>query len=247
MRIRAANRPASEFSRIRLLLIPCRFKHKPKLHGTPASSAGRAGCGWRITRKKRSRLFMRVPDEPETSGIRMDVTSDNRYKTDSSPGDGTPTGRSGTSYSADCTMHHRHPNLPRIAAFLGLILLSLSGCRYDGSFMNMDSNSGSPFFGLQLAVDSGTRPPVKNQPARDDHRPTSSPRRYPSIPDHSESASVSASQPVLLTRSAATKPRSFERTSDARELTTNVRYSLQAPITDQSLQTQAIDLRLSAF
>ncbi|MBC7968450.1 MAG: hypothetical protein H7Z17_21300 [Fuerstia sp.] len=142
-------------------------------------------------------------------------------------------------------MQHRRPNSPGIAFIVGLVLLSLCGCKYDGSFMNMDSNSGSPFFGLQLAVDSGSRPPVKSQRAGDNNHPISSPRRYPAIPDHSESAS--ASQAVLLARSADTKPRGFERTSDARELTTNVRYSLQAPTTDKSLQTQAIDLRLSAF
>ncbi|MEJ7592394.1 MAG: hypothetical protein WKF77_12655 [Planctomycetaceae bacterium] len=137
-------------------------------------------------------------------------------------------------------------NPPRTAAILGLIFLSLPGCKYDRSFMNMDSNSGSPFFGLQLAVDTGTRPPVNRQPGRDDDRPTSSHRRYPAIPDHSDSASGSQTS-VLLTRSAATKLSGFERTSDARELKTNVRYSLQAPTTDESLQVHSIDLRLSAF
>ncbi len=39
-----------------------------------------------------------------------------------------------------------------------LVTSSLAGCQYDRSFMNIDSNSGSPFFGLQLAVDSGIRP-----------------------------------------------------------------------------------------
>ncbi|MFN9719306.1 MAG: hypothetical protein ACK58L_11455 [Planctomycetota bacterium] len=33
------------------------------------------------------------------------------------------------------------------------------GCSYDRSFMQMDSNSGVPFFGFQWAVDSGSRPP----------------------------------------------------------------------------------------
>lgn len=36
--------------------------------------------------------------------------------------------------------------------------LSLAGCAYDHSFMQMDSNSGVPFFGMQWAVDSGSRP-----------------------------------------------------------------------------------------
>lgn len=44
-----------------------------------------------------------------------------------------------------------------------LILLCLpaccmAGCRYDGAFMHMDSNSPFPFLGFQLAVDTGVRP-----------------------------------------------------------------------------------------
>lgn len=42
--------------------------------------------------------------------------------------------------------------------FAATVLLTSVGCKYDGSFMQMDSNSGSPFFGLQWAVDSGSRP-----------------------------------------------------------------------------------------
>jgi len=42
--------------------------------------------------------------------------------------------------------------------FAATVLLTAAGCKYDGSFMQMDSNSGSPFFGLQWAVDSGSRP-----------------------------------------------------------------------------------------
>jgi len=124
------------------------------------------------------------------------------------------------------------------------MLLSLNGCKYDRSFMNMDSNSGSPFFGLQLAVDSGSRPPVDSKRSRNEDRHPQPDHHYPAIPDRSESAAKS-NPPVLLTRSA--KPNGFERTSDVRELKTNVRYSLQAPTTDKSLQSQAIDLRLSAF
>jgi hypothetical protein len=43
--------------------------------------------------------------------------------------------------------------------FASLLLLSTVGCRYDGAFMQMDSNAPFPFFGFQLAVDSGVRPP----------------------------------------------------------------------------------------
>ena len=44
--------------------------------------------------------------------------------------------------------------------YFALVLLaaSLCGCRYDGAFMQMDSNAPFPFLGFQLAVDSGVRP-----------------------------------------------------------------------------------------
>jgi hypothetical protein len=45
---------------------------------------------------------------------------------------------------------------------VGFVSLTLSGCAYDRSFMQMDSNSGVPFFGLQWAVDSGSRPSLQN-------------------------------------------------------------------------------------
>ena len=47
---------------------------------------------------------------------------------------------------------------PHLPALTLITLLATTGCRYDGSFMQMDSNAGFPFFGLQLSVDSGSRP-----------------------------------------------------------------------------------------
>ncbi len=35
-----------------------------------------------------------------------------------------------------------------------LLLTLLCGCQYDRSFLNMDSNSGVPFLGLQMSVDA---------------------------------------------------------------------------------------------
>lgn len=46
------------------------------------------------------------------------------------------------------------------------LLSFAAGCQYDGSFMQMDSNSGIPFLGLQLAVDSGMRPPSQDKQTR---------------------------------------------------------------------------------
>jgi len=41
----------------------------------------------------------------------------------------------------------------RICAFL-ICVTVLTGCQYERSFMNIDSNSGIPFLGLQLSVDA---------------------------------------------------------------------------------------------
>lgn len=123
--------------------------------------------------------------------------------------------------------------------------MSLTGCSYDRAFMNMDSNSGSPFFGFQWAVDSGSRPSDKTTESLRDN-PAAGRNRYPAIPNHSESTSDSPST-ILLTGSAGSVRHGFQPTSEMRDLNTNVRYTLQAPVTDASLSTQSVDLRLSAF
>lgn len=139
-----------------------------------------------------------------------------------------------------------------LAAFAACILLSVTGCRYDGSFFNMSSNSGSPFFGLQLAVDSGSRPPrsIDESDAAKAHlkrnRQSLQHQRYPEIPDFRGRGSAS-SPPILLTRSSGSKQKHFETTSETRDLNSNVRYSLQTPTSNVSLKTESIDQRLSAF
>lgn len=40
-------------------------------------------------------------------------------------------------------------------SFLLLFVLVLSGCSRTRQFLHMDSNSSSPFFGLELSVDAG--------------------------------------------------------------------------------------------
>ncbi|MFM7837845.1 MAG: hypothetical protein ACKPJD_39135, partial [Planctomycetaceae bacterium] len=59
------------------------------------------------------------------------------------------------------------------ALLLPLFLLTTAGCRYDGSFMQMDSNAPFPFFGLQLSVDSGSRPAAPRQQHREQSIPLS--------------------------------------------------------------------------
>ena len=138
------------------------------------------------------------------------------------------------------------------AAFAACLLLSMTGCKYDRSFFDMSSSSGSPFFGLQFAVDSGSRPPRSNDESDadrlqlKDNRQSLQHQRYPAIPDFRDRESGSPPS-ILLTRSSGLKQRGFETTSETRDLNSNVRYSLQAPMSNVSLKTESIDQRLSAF
>lgn len=134
----------------------------------------------------------------------------------------------------------------QIAAIAGLMLLSLAGCKYDRSFMNMDSNSGSPFFGLQWAVDTGSRPPGPDKREDRAEPPAASRHQIGETPDHFGRGRDPRS-PLLLTRTTSNRPHNFESTSESREFHSNLRYTLQTPVTDHTLRAQAIDLRRSAF
>lgn len=146
---------------------------------------------------------------------------------------------------------HRKFNRTKVA-FAACLLFSVTGCKYDKSFFDMSSNSGSPFFGLQFAVDSGSRPPRSDDESNANklnlkgHRQSLQHQRYPAIPDIHARESGSP-PPILLTRSSGLKQKQFETTSEPRDLNSNVRYSLQTPISNVSLKTASIDQRLSAF
>ena len=141
---------------------------------------------------------------------------------------------------------------PAKVAVAACLLLSLTGCKYDRSFFDMSSNSGSPFFGLQFAVDSGSRPPRSRDDSDTDRSKLNNSRqspqhqRYPAIPEFHDRTSGSP-PPILLTRSSGLKQNRFETTSETRDLNANVRYSLQTPASNVSLKTASIDRRRSAF
>jgi hypothetical protein len=116
----------------------------------------------------------------------------------------------------------------------------------------MSSNSGSPFFGLQFAVDSGSRPPRSGDESKAEksdlrnNRPSIQHQRYPAIPEFRDRETASPPS-ILLTRSSGLKLNRFKTTSETRDLNTNVRYSLQKPTSNVSLRTESIDQRISAF
>ena len=70
---------------------------------------------------------------------------------------------------------------------LFFIATTVTGCQYDRSLMQIDSNSGVPFFGLQWSVDSGSRPAAHSTsadktlalPWRNDRREPSTQQRLP--------------------------------------------------------------------
>lgn len=138
------------------------------------------------------------------------------------------------------------------AAMAACILLTVTGCKYDRSFFDMSSNSGSPFFGLQFAVDSGSRPPRSSNDSDSDSsnlqksRHSLSHQRSPAIPHFRDHKSESP-PPILLTRSSGLKQNRFETTSETRDVNSNVRYTLQTPVSNVSLKAASIDQRLSAF
>lgn len=54
-----------------------------------------------------------------------------------------------------------------IVVLTGVLSGFATGCRYDGSFLQMDSNSSAPFLGLQLSVDSRNSQKTLWQAAQD--------------------------------------------------------------------------------
>jgi hypothetical protein len=148
---------------------------------------------------------------------------------------------------------HRKPKLST-ATVIACILLSATGCKYDGSFFNFSSDSGSPFFGLQLAVDSGSRPPRSsddsdaNRSEFEKQSPVASASAIPRDSRTSRSRKrISTATDFAHTHFRVAKQRLFETTSETHDLNSNVRYSLQTPTTNVSLKTESIDHRLSAF
>lgn len=118
---------------------------------------------------------------------------------------------------------NRHP-----APAIGLLFATvLSGCSYDRSFMQLDSNSGVPFFGFQWAVDSGSRP-SKSASGNGDHEtsPSLIDLRAPSKldqPGHDRlefESERSDLQTVSISRIARTPVYRRSKTSDTQILST---------------------------
>ncbi len=120
-----------------------------------------------------------------------------------------------------------------------VFVASLAGCQYDRSFMQMDSNNGSPFMGLQLRVDASDR-------QADD----AGEKDRVDLADSSKPA-ISSQGPFYLTGSSSRDSARLVPTALASEFTSNVVYSLPptAAVDGQgsSPDVDAILRRMSAF
>lgn len=103
-------------------------------------------------------------------------------------------------------------------SIIAMLALALTGCEHARSFMQMDSNSGSPFLGLQLSVDA------------DD----------PSTPDIAEvSPTAGAPQSWLQTAAQSESEANFVLTSQSRVSNGNLKYSLPRVDLSRDAETAA--------
>lgn len=101
--------------------------------------------------------------------------------------------------------------------FIALLACALTGCEHARSFMQMDSNSGSPFLGLQLSVDAEEQ---------------ASPEIAAVTP------TAGTPEPWLQTAAAADEP-NFVLTSQSRVSSGNLKYSLPKVDLSRDAETAA--------
>ena len=112
-----------------------------------------------------------------------------------------------------------------------LLMTALVGCKHDRSFMNMNSDSGIPFLGLQLSVDARDV-----QPDRSRDRAVQVAAVEPTESPGNESAGDETTSPEWI------------QTSLSGQQTGSVQYSLpQLSTNEQVHPMSAIAHRLAAF
>ncbi|MEZ6059588.1 MAG: hypothetical protein R3C19_04430 [Planctomycetaceae bacterium] len=133
----------------------------------------------------------------------------------------------------------------KASAFAAARIISISfialfaGCEYDRAFMQMDSNSGSPFLGWQLRVDASDR-----------RRNTVSDSDRIRLAD-SAAPEATSRGPIYLATSGGRQTVRLVPTALATEFTSSVQYSLPEHAAtgqpDQSAEVESIFRRMSAF
>lgn len=145
-----------------------------------------------------------------------------------------------------------------LTLFTGLVLCCCSGCKYDRSFLHMDSNTGSPFLGLQLSVDAaqGKRGPHQHESSLTQVAsvaPRVTDREYPAeIPDipglrgDAAGTMVRTSDGVSVnSATSAADDRGLIYTAASTPTAPRVRHSL--PVAGSTLPESDVRNRLSMF
>lgn len=130
-----------------------------------------------------------------------------------------------------------------------LVLLSTvacPGCKYDGSMLQMNSDSPSPFLGLQWSVKN--EPKASKQPdlpvrlVRADYAKTDE-----IMAGSDESVELTAPLIPAKTMSNSGRPANFVPTSDTQRTTGRVRYSLERASDPNTNLADEMSLRLRQF
>ncbi len=101
------------------------------------------------------------------------------------------------------------------------LMLLLTGCQHARSFLNMNSNSSSPFVGLELSVDAGDTNSgtlATDEPMRNNGGASAQLR----------SAAATADGPPMQLAAIDGTSRNFVKTSKMRQDTGNLMYALPA-------------------
>lgn len=122
---------------------------------------------------------------------------------------------------------------------LSLASLMFTGCQHARSFLHMDSNSSSPFMGLELSVDASDRLPAST---REYSVKTASVVATEFETERAVPASLSIESDHELTNEG------FVATSETRENTGSLKYSLPTvELNDGSTDADEIDAIISRF
>ncbi|MEZ6039312.1 MAG: hypothetical protein R3C20_02325 [Planctomycetaceae bacterium] len=125
-----------------------------------------------------------------------------------------------------------------------LVIVANAGCKYDGSFLQMNSDSPTPFMGFQLSVrnersqhTNSTDSRVVSLPVQSDHSPRSQPFPF-------SNGMLDSPGPTIL-RSASAG--SLVPVSVVSEYRSHVRFSIPSDSDSGVSKADEVQLRLNGF
>jgi len=126
------------------------------------------------------------------------------------------------------------------------VLLMVTGCEYDRSFLRMNSDSGVPFLGLQLLVDSDASRHAENDPAipNDLRKLTSRSARAETSSDIILTSAPTPIDDTFVPANSTSEKTALVPTSDASPQLPRVRLAIPDEQESSTISTQD---RLSLF